>query len=251
MVHQWGFRILHQRHTFIYSGSVTANLPRIHSSCSYELEKGLQSHALHPLLCGWRAGTCCVIHVIPHPPHCPLSCPPACPGHPPGPLALSAQPCHSQEEQVTKTAHRSSFQCLKIWSSRAQYTAKWDHHSVVWAETFPLLSSPNCPVCSLTTFPFLSAPGLGHYISTKMEILLLCIHPLSQCQGSLRAISQPEITQPGKEHPFPAFLFLSHSFYPKLLPKEISILWCGRSCIYPQVIFDHCVNLSPANVLGR
>lgn len=173
-------------------------------------------------------------------------------------LDTPQDPLHSQLSHVTVRRSRSQKQhtgvAFNVWKSGLQgHNTQQNGTTTAWfgQKTFPLLSSPNCPVCSFTTFPFLSAPGLGHYISTKMEILLLCKHPLSQCQGSLRAISQPETAQPGKEHPFPAFLFLSHPFYPKLLPKEISILWCGRSCIYPQVIFDHCVNLSPANVLGR
>lgn len=92
MVHQWGSGVLYQRHTSIYSGKVTADLPGIHSGCNCALEKGLQSGALHSLPDAWRAGTCCVIHVIPCSPHCPLPCSPACPGHPQD--HLHSQPSH-------------------------------------------------------------------------------------------------------------------------------------------------------------
>lgn len=111
----------------------------------------------------------CVIHVTPIHLTAPdlSSCPPwmlSATSYPRG-----TEPHHIQEEQVTKTAHRACFQSLKIWSSMGQHTAKWDHQSMLWAETFPLLSYPNCPVCSPTTIPFLSASGLGQCISTKWK----------------------------------------------------------------------------------
>lgn len=69
-----------------------------------------------------------------------------------------------------------------------------------------------------------------------MVTLLLYICLLSQCQGSLQALHQPEIAQPGKKHLFPALLFLSHPVYPKLAPKRDSVLWCGTNCIYFQTL---------------
>lgn len=179
--------------------------------------------------------------------HCPL-------GH--------AEPCHIQEEMwwglSPGASHKKTptywlLPMFEIWSSGEQHRASWDHHSMVWAETLPLLSFLNHPVCSLTTLlKCIWLPIFGHYISIKMVTLPSCAYTF--CPGakaapkhctSLKWLSQEKST------------YFQHSYFsatpstPNLLPKEISILWCGRSCIYYQVIFDHCVNLSPANISGR
>lgn len=114
----------------------------------------------------------------------------------------------------------------------------------------PSAEFSNCPVCSLTTIPFLSAPGLGHCITWNGNPPLAHTPsvpvpqqpqsniPAWNCSARKRAlisstpISQPTLlTKPALRRDFHT------GVWKKLHP--------------PPNIFEHCVSLSPANVLGR